>query len=757
MRNASFLPLLALLFAASIVSAALPSGSKIQQTYGTGTNQVSLLADTAQYNWGDGQDSNWATFLGNVVIRCNGNELHAEKVRYNSLTHAAEAEGRVTLLGSNGETWSGNALNVDMTNPKFPKVESSDMAAFYDPYRVEAEKGGIRNGAYYAENVTFTTCTNAPGHRHYEFFARDATIVPDDDITAHGVVPYLFGIPYFYWPCFWKDLHNHYGFRFEPGFCSRWGVYLLGIYKFRIWRFDDDNWGDSRTHFDLRSKRGFALGETINWYDTDIGDGWLSVYGLQDEYKKEKLLRDGVEDTERYRVRLNHDLAITDADRILVQGLYVSDSTFLRDFFEEEHEVMPQPENYVNYTHTEDDYDFGIEADFRINDFYTQVERLPEAWFNVEQCEVAETGLFYESETAAAFLQKRFSEKSYENADDLKYDAGRFDTDHALSYPLKVAGIFSVVPTLSWRGTYYSKTKESYEEESVNVVSLTNDFGQVFSYSETNTVTRTEEAGADFRNVVRFDLDFSFKAYGMWTDEEGTPWRHVIEPYAEYTYIPEPNVLPEDLFQFDSIDEIDFTHTVRLGIRNRWQCKDPTVGADGQIKRDKIREFAYINPYAKVRLEPEEDEETVESLHLDTVFRPVEWLRAKADITYGMDEGEITRITSLLQIHNDIVRATGEYIYRLDSNSLLMGEFAWKATSLWEFSLFGRYEFEDAQVEKVGAYAQMNFDCISLRLMAYVYPGYTRSDGVKEEDDYRVSFSLWEHHFAPSNVNKTHY
>ncbi len=730
--------------------------SKVQQSFGAGTNRVDLLADRAEYDW----DSNWVDFYGNVQIQCNGNVLKGDHVRFNTKTQAAEAQGRVTLLGANGESWTGDSLAVDMKDPKSPKmrnVRGGNMTAYYDPYRLEAKSGGIRNGAYYADEVVFTTCTNAPGSRHYEFHARDVTIVPDDDLTAHGAVPYLFGVPFFYWPYFWKDLHNHYGFRFEPGYRSRWGLYLLTTYKTRLWRFDDENWGDSRTQFDMRSKRGFALGEQLNWYDTDVGDGWFSIYGLKDEYKEKKLLRDGITDTDRYRIRLNHDLVLTDADRILVQGLYVSDHRVMHDFFEDEYEEMPQPENYVNYTHTADAYNFGVEADFRLNEFYTQVERLPEVWFNVNQREVAESGFYYESENSADFLQKRYNEDAIPNAKDIEYDAGRFDTYHTLSYPLKVAGFLSVVPSASWRGTYYSKTKSAYVEDVARTVTATNELDVVYTYTETNSVTHIVEEGADFRNVVELGLELSFKSYGMWLAEDNTPWRHIIEPYAEYTYIPEPNVLPADLYQFDEIDEIDFTHTVRLGVRNRWQCKDPVAGPDGAIRRTKVREFAFVDAYADIRIEPEDDEDALAALHLDTTFRPTSWLRLKNELTYDPDASEISRDSALVQITHDRVRSSLEYVYRADASSLLMGEISWLATHKWQLALFGRYDFEASLAEKFGGYVQMNYDCISIRVMGSVYPGYTRTDGVEEEDDYRITFSIWEVRFPPNNVNKWHY
>ena len=153
--------LLATVLTISLAQAESPR-SKIQQSYGQGIERIDLIADQAEYNWGSGADANWATFRGNVVIRCNGNELHAEEIRFNSKTHDAEAKGRVVLLGANGEMWTGNEITVDMTNPEFPSVQASDMLIYYAPYRLEVGKGGVRQGSYYAEDVIFTTCTTPP-------------------------------------------------------------------------------------------------------------------------------------------------------------------------------------------------------------------------------------------------------------------------------------------------------------------------------------------------------------------------------------------------------------------------------------------------------------------------------------------------------------------------------------------------------------------------------------------------------------------
>ncbi len=741
---------------AFVSAAAWCSAAGFAQNLGSPDDPIEVMANSASYSW----DSDWVEFTGNSRIKSNGNELRAQTIRFNRKTRDAEALGQVTFLGAQGEHWTGENLKVNLRNPKVPTLQTGRMTAYYNPFYVEAEKSAAKNNRYYAQNVTFTTCTNAPGHRHYELRAHDATIVPDDDLTAHGAVPYLFGVPFFYWPYFWKDLHNHYGFRFYPGYQSTWGAYLLSIYKFRMWRLDDENWGDSRTLFDMRSKRGIAYGERINWYSTSVGDGELEGYMIQDDY--DKLEDEGVEDTERYRVKFEHEATLSDDDSLLLKALYVSDDRVMRDFFEDEYELSPQPENYASYTHTGKSYAFGALGVARLNDFYTQVERLPELWLNINQQEVGDaTGVFYESETAGAFLRKRFDERVASEDDD--YDAARLDTYHTFSYPLKLAGFLSVVPSLSYRGTYYSKTKETKETVEYKAETTTNLFGAVTTTLSSNTVTRVDEGGADFRNVLEFNLELSFKCFGNWTADDGTPWRHILEPYAQYTYIPEPNLVPEDLYAFDEIDEIDFTNRLRLGLRQHWQCKDVFESYNPGDKPVRVpREFLWLDIYGDILLEPEEDgdgvkEESFDSLYADVVWYPTSWITATLNTVYDNQESELSQITSALTLVHPKIRTTAEYVYRADLTDLVMGQVAWNATELWEFCLFGRYDFEEALVQKVGTYVQMNFDCIALRLIASVYPGYTRADGKKEEDDFRISFAIWERHFAPKNIDKNRY
>ncbi len=702
----------------------------MSQSFGDGPERVDLLADRAVYDF----DGHWADFSGNVVIRFGGQELRAERVRFNTQTHDAEAFGRVTLVREDGSVWSGDRLALNLRERA---GAASDLRVFYHPFFVEAGKADVRADLYVAESVAFSTCTNAPGHRHYEIDARRLRLRPERDMSAHHAVLRLFGVPLLYMPYYWKDLRSNYGLRFEPGYRSRWGAYLLTTYKARLHQGEDGRRVDSRTSFDLRSSRGIGLGQRFEWYLEEAGDGWFSIYGVDD---RKRPLPYGVEDTDRYRIRLNHTLDLSARDRVRAQALYVSDDQFMRDFFEREHHAMRQPDSYLSYTHTERNYAYGLIGRLRLNDFYDQVERLPEAWLNLNAREVGSTGLYYESRHAASFLRRQFDERR----DPLPepYEAGRVDSWHRVSYPLRVAGFLNVVPRAIYRGTYYTASRSEQVEEATVERTETDETGVERTVAETVERRTFHDAGAVFRSAPEFGSEFSFKAYGLWTAEDGTRWRHVVEPYANYTYRPEPSVPPAELYQFDTVDAIDFAHVVRLGTRQRWQFRRET----------RSRQVAMVDLYGDLLLEPEDDQDALDRIVLDSRFDPIRWMRWDVSGEYSLQDSQIDNAATRLLLWHDRFASSFEYRYRVDRNSLVLGSLTWRATEEWDVNLFGRYEFETAQVEEIGGYLQRRFDCIAFRLNASVIPAYERADGSREKDDIRVSIVGWLTHFPPDSI-----
>ena len=703
--------------------------------------ETAFMADDAEH-FLDGPHAGWSVFKGHVAIRYKGLELRADEIRYHTETGDAEALGNVVLMGPDDEMlWTGDVLKVNLRE-RAGLAEGVDL--YTRPFRVLADGAAFAapartNQVFEISNATLTTCTNDPGHFHYSLHARRARFRPNDDVTGWGVTPHLFGVPFFYYPYYWKDLSRHYGFRFQPGYSHSWGAFLLSTYKFPLIRNRERHeYVNSHTFADWRSARGWAFGEKVSWvFGKDESHGYLTGYYMP----KDKDPPDEIDpdQDDRYRIRLSHYWNATDRDQVLLHGLYVSDVRVQKDFFRKEYREMTEPDNYAAYTHYGEAFSAGLTARARLNDFYEQVERLPEAWFTLNSQDLGGTGVYLDNETSLAFLRRRYPEGS--KKDD--YDAFRADTELLLSYPAKFFRFLSVVPRAGWRGTYYDPTRETESvTELVSTVS-TNVFGEVYTTTEEKTRTSVLDGDADFRSLFEFGAEVSTRAYGFWDGRDGARWRHVVEPYLNWTYVPEPNLRPHQLWQFDAIDRLDKGNTLRLGLRQRWQ-----VRPQGQDPREPF----YADIWTDLNLEPEEEEESLADFGWDLRYCPVTWMQFQAKGLYDNEQRAVNNAEFVLTAWHDVFRCDVEYRYRDDRNSLFSGYVTWFPNERWGFDLFGRYEFETDQVEEVGGWIQYSWDCFAVRLIGSVEPGYERSDGTREEDDWRVSLTAWLTDFPPDSI-----
>ena len=723
----------------------------VAQSFGDGSAKTDVMADSAEYDF----SSDWTEFTGNVAIRHKGFELRADRIRYNAKTGDAQAFGNVALVGDDGTLVTAETLDVNLVE-RAGRVETVDL--YCQPFRVLADGATMTTGApgsklYEIDGVTLTTCTNEPGHFHWSVHADRARLRPDDDVTGWGVVPRLFGIPFFYVPYWWKDLERHYGFRFQPGWRGSWGAFLLMTYKLPILRDKEaDEYIDNYVFFDVRSKRGIAFGDKVAWqFGDDESKGYLTGYYLPEDKEPPEKLDWPEEDDPRYRVRFRHDWNATDRDQVLLHALYVSDVMVQKDFFRKEYREMTEPDNYAAYTHYGDDgWSAGLTARARLNDFYGQVERLPEAWFDLGSTELFGSGLYLENATAFSFLRRRFAEPgegAFKGAPGAPedYDAFRGDTRFLLSYPGKYFGWLSFVPRVGWRGTYYDKTRlEVVSDELVTTVS-TNAAGKVATTTETKQTSRLEEDDAAFRSAFEFGAELSTRAYGYWTGDGGFEWRHVVEPYADYTFVAEPNLLPGELYQFDAIDAIDKKHTLRVGVRQRWQNRNPATFSES--------EPWYLDAWADLDLDPaDEDGENFVGAGWDGRWMPASWLRLRWTGLYDNVAGELDTTEVQLTSWHDIFRCDAIYHYRYDQNSYFDGGLTWYASERWAFNLFARYEFETSQVEEVGGWIQRSWDCIAMRLIASVEPGYEDELGNDEDDDWHLTITGWLTDFVPASI-----
>jgi hypothetical protein len=158
-------------------------------------------------------------------------------------------------------------------------------------------------------------------------------------------------------------------------------------------------------------------------------------------------------------------------------------------------------------------------------------------------------------------------------------------------------------------------------------------------------------------------VDASFKVSRLWPDVKNSlldvdGLRHIMEPSVSYIFVPNPNVPPTQLAQFDSalpsllplpiqfpdynnIDSVDSENVIRFGLRNTLQTK-----RDGQLD-----DLLNWNVMLDWRLQPGQDQinldepfstrETFSDLYSDLTFKPRSWITFESQLRYDINEGEV--------------------------------------------------------------------------------------------------------------------
>jgi LPS-assembly protein len=306
---------------------------------------------------------------------------------------------------------------------------------------------------------------------------------------------------------------------------------------------------------------------------------------------------------------------------------YQGDPLVLRDFFEGDYRDNPQPNTFIEVNQYWNNWSLDVETTPRINDFFDQVERLPDVKLTGFRQQIFDTPVYYESESSAGYYRRFFAGTNALFAttnNPPAYSAARADTFHQLLLPWTFFNWLNVTPHAGGRFTYYSRES-----------------GPGGTNNETD------------RAVFNTGVGTSFKVSQLWAgatnsllDIDGL--RHIIEPSANYVYVPRPNIPPSRLPQFDSeqpsllslpiqfpdynnIDSIDSQNVIRFGLRNTLQTK-----RDGQL--DNLLDWNVLLDW---RLRPETGQQTFNDLYSDLTFRPRTWVTLESQLRYDINGGDL--------------------------------------------------------------------------------------------------------------------
>jgi LPS-assembly protein len=576
--------------------------------------------------------SGTATYANGVFVHYGDAVLMADSATINTKTGDVEADGNVRIESAN-QLWVGEHIHY---NFKTRLMRSEQFRTGRSPVFAGGVglTGDASNHVYVARKSFVTTDDYADPA--YQVRASRIKVIPGQSVQMWNAVFYLEGVPVFYFPYYERNLGPHANnFTVTPGYRSRFGAYLLNTYN---WYLGDV--ANGKIHADFRDRRGPGTGADVNLHLGQWGEATVKYYYQYDTRANISSgifsVTNGATVVPRFgnipenRQRFYLGWQATPATNLNLKALinYQSDPLFLHDFYEGEYTANPQPNTFVEANRYWDNWSLDALTTPRVNGFFNQIERLPDVKLTGYRQQVFDTPVYYDSESSAGWYRSfvTYTNGLYPGTNGFyASSAARADTYHQLTLPWTFFHWLNVTPRVGGRVTYYS------------------------SENSTNGAPNNET----YREVFNTGIGTSFKASHLWADATNSflqvdGLRHIIEPSANYVFVPDPSTPPAQLPQFDgqipslmllpvqfpdynSIDSIDTMNVIRFGLRNVLQTK-----RNGQIE-----DLVNWNLLLDWRLDPKPGQSDLNDLYSALVFRPRSWLSAESQVRYDLDRGNL--------------------------------------------------------------------------------------------------------------------
>lgn len=607
---------------------------------------------------------------GDVVVRYGDTTLRADEVRLNTQTKEAQATGGVRVNQGRQE-WVAPGATYNFETRAF---KADVVRAFADPLYLRGENvAQVTSNHYTVANVLASTCDY--DDPHYRVHATRAEVYLDDRVVMYNCTIRLGDVPVFWVPVItWSLRDQAPPFIINLGANSRWGFYVLTTTNWRL----DEHW---RLAVDLdgRVDRGIAPGATASYAFGTNTTGAVRGYYLHDGLPGRStnflanLYPGSPLDAERYRVEWQHKQFFADDLALTVDLTKQSDAFVIGDFFNHEFRADREPDSVADLTKRGPNYTVSVLVRPQFNTYFAEVERLPEAHWSVNRIRLGETPIYYEADTSAGYYQNLRGKTG-----DLLFtgNAGRFDTFHQFVVPHTFFRWLNVVPRAGGRFTGYT--------DSPGTTSLG-------------------------RFVGNLGTHVSFKLTRTWTEI-----RHIVEPFADYSWVPTPTIQSNRLFQFDTVrsltipgsetipitrylpldlpaDAVSRENILRLGLRQKLQTRRDNLPWD----------LVTLTGWTDYRAEKNAGEADFSNIHAAVETRPTSWLEVDAYSRYDAQAGVLRELNTEARVSrgDQWALGIGSRYLRGDSN-LIAVDASYRLSRRWVVQTYQRVDMQDGRWEE---------------------------------------------------------
>lgn len=499
------------------------------------------LRTEAFADFGQGSGTIQGAYLeGDVLLTSARNTIRASRIYYDF------EYDKALILDA--------VVRVDIPDRNIPLYIRADQIRQLSSRHLEASNARFTTSEFYTPHYHVGAGRIELVDRTPTDFSGQRRVPRSGTFTLRDATFNIGGVPVLYWPLIQGDVDEGetsirgvsvgYSRSFGAEVQTRWRLFsLLGL--------REPEGFDATLKLDYFSERGPAIGVDGD-YRFDDSFGEFKSY-LMNDTGEDNLGRGrrNIEPEHETRGRLTwrHREFLPDDWELTFELSYISDRNFLEEYFENEFDNDKDQETLLYLKKQVDNWAFTAHLQYRLMDFVTQTERLPDFSFRLVGQPLADWATLY-SEARAGLVRYRTAE--IELRDFLLFGrrreessgiTARAETRQDVSLgPLDI-GPLRIVPFVAGRAGAWDDTPD--------------------------------EGGAD-RIMGQYGLRGSMYLWRVYDDVRSTLWdidglRHIIKPDF-VIWGAHGNLDSDRLYPFDeSVERVDEIDGVTLGVRQRWQ------------------------------------------------------------------------------------------------------------------------------------------------------------------------------------------
>ncbi len=361
------------------------------------------------------------------------------------------------------------------------------------------------------------------------------------------------GVPLAYWPYVTGDLkEGESSIRsVRTGYSEKYGVTLESKwYLFNLLGLEKPKGVDGTLRLDYFSEHGPGVGTDVD-YETENSFGVFRGYYIHDTGRDSLgSFRDNDPDTEnRGRLTWRHREILGQGWELTLEGSYLSDPTFMEQYFEGEYDEGKEQETLAYLKKQKDNWAVTGLVQARVLDFLTQTEHFPELAYYLAGEPLAEIASFYSESHLGMARYRPDSRRLWDRkwvvdntgASDMTFQS---ETRNEFDVPIKL-GSANIVPFATGRAGYWDGSAAGGSRD------------RLFGMAGVRTGTEVWRL-FDTMNSELLDV------HGV---------RHVIRPEAT-AWMSTTNTNSLELHPFSpGVEDIDDFYGASLAVRQRWQTK----------------------------------------------------------------------------------------------------------------------------------------------------------------------------------------